>query len=178
VPDSYRAGVELEGGFSLNRWIQWGGNATFSQNRIDRFEEFLDNYDTDVFTQERIVYENTDIAFSPSVIASSKLRFRASGFTADVMSRFVSRQYLDNTSSRSRSIDPYFVTDLRLSYATSNLPLVRRATATLLLNNLFNELYESNGYTFGFISGGEVQRFNYYYPQAERHALVQLRLDF
>ncbi|MCH8556909.1 MAG: TonB-dependent receptor [Balneolia bacterium] len=176
VPDSYRAGVELEGGYRFLPWLEWSGNVTFSQNKIDEYTEFIDNFDTGI--QESVIYENTDIALSPNVISASQFRFSHRGFSADLMSQFVSRQYLDNTSSRDRSIDPYFVTDLRLSYTTTRIPLVKSMTSSFQINNVFNELYETNGYTFGFVSGGEMQRFNYYYPQAERNVLAQVTLNF
>ena len=176
VPDSYRAGIELEGGYRFLPWLEWSGNVTLSQNKIDEFTEFIDNFDTGV--PEVITHENTDIALSPNVISASQLRFSHRGFTADVMSQYVSRQYLDNTSNDNRSIDPYFVTDLRLSYTTTQMPLVKSMTTSFQVNNVFNELYETNGYTFGFVAGGEMQRFNYYYPQAERNVLAQITLNF
>lgn len=176
VPDSYRLGLELEGGYRFLNWLQWSGNITLSQNKIDEYTEFIDNFDTGV--QEEITYTNTDIALSPSVISASQLRFSYGSFRADVKSQFVSRQYLDNSGRNDRSIDPYFVTDLNLSYRNTSVPYVRALTASVQINNVFNELYETNGYTFGFISGGENQRFNYYYPQAERNLLAQLRLEF
>lgn len=176
VPDSYRAGVELEGGYRFLPWLEWSGNVTFSQNKIDEFTEFIDNFDTGA--PEIITHENTDIALSPNVISASQLRFSHRGFTADVMSQYVSKQYLDNTSNENRSIDPYFVTDLRLSYTTTQMPLVKSMTTSFQVNNLFNELYETNGYTFGFVAGEEMQRFNYYYPQAERNVLAQITLNF
>lgn len=176
VPDSYRLGIELEGAFRITDWLQWSGNLTLSENKIDRYIEFVDNFDTGV--QKQIEHRNTDISLSPALISNSQLRFTQGDFTADVMSWYVSRQYLDNTSNKNRSIDPYFVTDLRLSWQAGFIPQTRRATLSLLVNNLFNELYESNGYTFGFIAGGEEQRFNYFFPQAERNFLVQLSLQF
>ncbi len=176
VPDSYRAGIELEGGVRFLPWLEWSGNVTLSRNRINEYTEFIDNFDTG--EQESITYTDTDIALSPEVITASRFRLTHGGFSADIMSQFVSRQYLDNSSRRDRSIDPYFVTDLRLNYRTTMLPYVRSADLSFQVNNVFNELYETNGYTFGFIAGSEKQRFNYYYPQAERNVLAQLRLNF
>jgi iron complex outermembrane receptor protein len=176
VPDSYRLGLELEGGYRFVNWLQWSGNITLSQNKIDEYTEFIDNFDTG--EQEEITYTDTDIALSPSVISASQLRFSYQRFRADVKTQYVSKQYLDNSGRDDRSIDPYFVTDLSFSYRNSSVPFVKAFTASLQVNNVFNELYETNGYTFGFISGGENQRFNYYYPQAERNLLAQLRLEF
>ncbi|AXJ02452.1 iron complex outermembrane recepter protein [Cyclonatronum proteinivorum] len=176
VPESHRAGVELEGALRLTDWLQWSGNLTLSQNRIPEYTEFVDNFDTGI--QEQIEHRNTDISLSPGLISNSQFRLTYGNFTADFMSRFVSRQYLDNTSNRDRSIDPFFVSDLRLSYNTSRLPYANRVNLSLLVNNIFNELYESSGYTFGWIAGGAEQRFNYFYPQAERNFLLQLSLHF
>jgi iron complex outermembrane receptor protein len=49
---------------------------------------------------------------------------------------------------------------------------------TLRIANVLNEAYVANGYTFGFVAGGETQYFNYVYPQAERHVMTTLRVGF
>jgi iron complex outermembrane receptor protein len=46
----------------------------------------------------------------------------------------------------------------------------------VLANNIFNHLYENNGYTFGYISGGKRITENYYYPQAGSNFLLRLTL--
>lgn len=176
VPDSYRMGVEIEGGVALTNALQWSGNLTFSRNKIDSFTEFLDNFDTGV--QEEITFTNTDIAFSPSIIAASRFSYRWSGFTTELLSRYVGLQYLDNTQNRNQSLDPYLVNDLLFSYTYQTTSVFRSITASVMVNNIFNEKYESNGYTFGFIAGGETQRFNYYYPQAGRNIMGRLTINF
>ncbi|HET6527643.1 MAG TPA: TonB-dependent receptor [Balneolaceae bacterium] len=176
VPDSYRAGIELQAGMQLLPNVEWSGNATFSRNKIDEYTYYIDNYDTG--GQETTVYENTSIAFSPNFIGSSIFRYSNNGFWAELSTKYVSRQYLDNTQTLSRSLDPYLVNDLRLGYSWKEAPMVQKIEATLQINNLFNEMYESNGYTYGYISGGERQFFNYYYPQAGRNFLLQLSFTF
>ncbi len=175
VPDSYRLGVELEGGIRLNDRFNWATNATLSQNKIGSFTEYIDDYDNG--GQIAREYSDTDIAFSPNLITTSILSYSDSGFTAEWTAKYVSRQYLDNTQNLNRSIDPYFVNDLRVSYRLSSLQFAKAITANLLINNILNEEYETNGYTFGFIAGGE-QRFNYYYPQAGRNFLFQVKWEF
>jgi iron complex outermembrane recepter protein len=176
VPDSYRAGIELELGARITRALNWSGNITFSQNRINEYEYFLDDFDQG--GQQRQVFEDVTIAMSPSVTANSIITWQQRGFTADLITRYVSRQYLDNTENVSRSIDPYLVNDLVLSYEWSNIPYVRNISASLQVNNILNERYVSNGYTFGWLSGGEQQHFNYYFPQAERHVMLNVRFRF
>jgi iron complex outermembrane receptor protein len=176
VPDSYRAGVELQTGVKLLPSLEWSANATFSRNKIEEFTSFLDNYD--VGGQVSTTYKDTDISFSPDLIGNSKIRYNRDGFAAEFSAKYVSRQYLDNTQTHSRSLDPYFVSDLRLGYNWKSAVLFQNMEITLLVNNLFDEMYESNGYTFGYIAGGEKQFFNYYYPQAGRNFLMQLSLSF
>lgn len=180
VPDSYRAGIELQAGIHILPELEWSGNATFSRNKIAEYQQFIDAYDEN-FTfigQESRIYEDTDIAFSPSFIGNSILSFAKDGFNVELITKYVSRQYLDNTQTTSRSIDPYFVNDLRMGYSFTAIPVLNGLDANLQINNLFDETYESNGYTFGYIAGGSEQHFNYYYPQAGRNVLVQLSFKF
>jgi len=46
------------------------------------------------------------------------------------------------------------------------------------VNNLFNELYAPRGYTYSYISGGETITENFYYPQATRNVLAQIKFSF
>lgn len=176
VPDSYRAGIELQGGVQLTQQLELSANATISQNKIERYTQFVDNFDTGV--QETRLFNNTDIAFSPSFIANTVVSYSKSGFTGEAVVKYVSRQYLDNTQQESRSIDPYLRNDIRLGYSFNNIPVLQGLSANLQINNVLNREYETNGYTFGFISGGQEQHFNYYYPQAGRNFLMQLSFKF
>ena len=133
-----------------------------SRNRIKNFREYLD----DEILQE---YNSTNIAFSPSFIGSSELAYQAfKNAEAAFLSKYVSRQYLDNTTNKDRAVAGYFVNDLRLRY---NLPArpMRNIAVTLLVNNLFDELYSTNGYVY---------EQNYYFPQATRNFLLSLSLKF
>lgn len=176
VPNSYRAGVELQAGIELLPSLEWRGNATFSRNKIEEYTYYLDNYDTG--NQEATTYSDTDIAFSPSFIGNSKLRFKSDGFSAELITKYVSKQYLDNTQTESRSLDPYLVNDLRIGYDWNPSRVLKGLEATLQVNNIFDEMYESNGYTYGYVAGGDRQFFNYYYPQSGRNIMLQLSLTF
>ncbi len=175
VESSYRVGLELEGAVRITDQFQWAGNATFSQNKIDQISEFIDDYDNG--GQIERTFTDTDIAFSPNTIANSIFSFTDAGFTGELITKYVSKQYLDNTQNDARSIDPYLVNDVRLSYSFSELGFAKAVSANLLINNILDHEYETNGYTFGFVAGGE-QRFNYYYPQAGRNFLLQIKWEF
>lgn len=175
VPNSSRLGIELEGGVSITSNFSWAANATFSKNKIENYTEFIDDYDNG--GQIERSFSDTDIALSPSIIANSILGFSDNGLTTELTTKYVSKQYLDNTQNDARSIDPYLVNDLRISYAFTNLSFAKAITANLMINNLLDEKYETNGYTYGYVFGGE-QRFNYYYPQAGRSFLLQVKWEF
>ena len=93
------------------------------------------------------------------------------------MSKYVGKQYLDNTSNPDRMIEAYFVNDLQLSYAFKP-HFIKEIKLTLLVNNILNELYESNGWTYSFYTGGMLKTQNYYFPQAGRNFLGELTLKF
>lgn len=175
VENSYRIGLELEGAVRFTDQFQWALNATISQNKIEEISEFIDDYDNG--GQIERVFNDTDIAFSPNFIGTSVLSFTESGIIGELLSKYISKQYLDNTQNDARSINPYLVNDLRVSYKFTELGVLKAITGTLMINNILDAEYETNGYTFGFISGGE-QRFNYYYPQAGRNFLFQVKWEF
>ncbi len=176
VDKSYRTGVEIVADYQFNQKFSWSANATFSQNKIKDFTEYLDDYDNG--GQQENKYGETDIAFSPSVIAANTFSFRPStGFSINLLSKYVGEQFLDNTSTDTRKLDAYFVNDLQLVYNFS-YKFFKNIELNLLVNNILSEEYESNGYTFGYIAGGETTRQNYFYPQAERNFLVGLKINF
>ncbi len=176
VPDSYRAGIELQGGVQIFPWLQWAGNATFSRNKIDKYTQYISKLNAG--TQHARTYTNTTIALSPSFIGSSVFSFNRGAFSASFITKYVSRQYLDNTQTLSRSIAPYLINDLRLSYNFDGIEFVQNIEIMLQINNIFNERYSSGGYTFGYIIGGVEQHFEYYYPQAGRNFLAQISIKF
>lgn len=176
IPTSYRAGVELEAGARIAKQLRWNINATFSRNKVRNFTEYLDNFDTGL--QESRQYSQTDISFSPNIIAGSQLLFTpAKGLELGLLSKYVGKQYLDNTSNESRKLNDYFTNDIRLIY-TIKPKFAQEIAFTVLFNNVLNELYESNGYTYAYISEGRVTADNGYYPQAGRNFLAGVRVRF
>ena len=175
VPKSYRAGIELEGTWKLNSQINTSGNITFSKNKIAHFTEYFDNYDT--YEQKAIEHHNTDIALSPNTTASHSINFSPnSNWQFIFTSKYVSKQYLDNTQNESRILKPYFINDLNLIWKFASK---KRWDANLqfYLINLFDKLYEPNGYTYSYIYGGVTTTSNNYYPMAGRNFWLSLKID-
>ena len=44
--------------------------------------------------------------------------------------------------------------------------------------NIFDEMYEPNGYTFSYYYGGSLQTENFYYPMAGINFMVGINLRF
>ena len=168
---SYRLGVEASLNYQITKRLLWNGNVTLSQNRIQNFKEQMTDYDT--YDQIVINHGNTDIAYSPAVIAGNTLTYAVGTFEASLLSKYVGKQYLDNTSNEARSIKAYATQDIRLKYAFKNGPAF-----TLLLNNVLNELYSSNGYTYSYRYAGATTTENFYYPQAGFNFLLGASIRF
>ncbi|MEP7110061.1 MAG: TonB-dependent receptor [Ferruginibacter sp.] len=173
IPKSYRAGIELQGSANLATWVNWAGNVTFSENKIKNYTDLVDDYDNG--GTKSYYYKKTAIAFSPSVVAGSVINFiPLKNSEISLLSKYAGRQYLDNTSQKSRSLDAYFVQDIRLSY-TLKWKFFKDMNLVAQLNNVFNEEYEANGYTFSYISGGLTTE-NYYFPMAPFNCMVGLNV--
>lgn len=74
VPKSYRAGLELQLKYALNKKYSTSYNITFSQNKIKEFTEYVDDYDQS--TQVAIQHKNTNIALSPSLTTSRSFNWK------------------------------------------------------------------------------------------------------
>jgi iron complex outermembrane receptor protein len=176
VKDSYRAGVELDGRVQLLQPLYWSVTAALSTNKVKNFQQYLFNYDTN--QNELTQYQKTNIAFSPDFVGSSELGFAPiKGGEIALISKYVSKQYLDNTSNNTRKLNAFFVNNIRLRYNFST-KAVKNVGVSFLINNIFGELYEPNGATYPDIEGGKVVNYNYYYPQANRNFLASLSLRF
>ena len=176
IENSYRGGIELEATLLLPKKFYLSANATFSQNKVLYYNEFIDDYDQGVQIQNS--YKQSDIAFSPSLIAAGRLEWKGiKGLSLMLQSKYIGKQYLDNTSNESRSIKAYATQDFIAAY-TFKPAFMKEISLRLMLNNLLDAKYVSNGYTYSYISDGSLQTFNYYFPQAGRNFLVGVSLRF
>lgn len=176
VPESYRAGLEIQGSVKFLKMVTFSANAAFSMNKITAFTEYIDNYDTGL--QEAVEHKNTDISFSPSIVLGGTLSVNpVKGLTFDLVTKYVGRQFMDNTQNRARSLNPFSVTDFRARYEFS----YRRLKGMGLFVNLYNitdTRYEPQGYTFSYIYGGRQTTENFYFPQARFHWSVGTSIRF
>jgi iron complex outermembrane receptor protein len=174
VPKSYRAGLELSASWKFAPKWQLSANTTFSQNKIKNFTETVVNYDGDADKINK--FSKTDISFSPNLISGGQISFSPTkNLEFAWLSKYVSKQFMDNTSDDNRSLNAFFVNDLRASFSIKP-KIVKELTFSLLVNNLFNHLYESNGYTYSYIYDKQVTTENFYYPQAGTNFLLAVKV--
>lgn len=176
IPDSYREGLEVVVNWQTATRFKTQGNVTVSRNKIREFREYIDDYDNG--GQAVIIHSQTDLSFSPNLTAFLELTALATRkLEVSLKNRYVGRQYLDNTSDNSKTLDAYLVTDLRASLRLTP-KFMREIRLSGMINNMLDLKYESNGYTFSYLYGGERIHENYYYPQAGRNFMVMLDLRF
>lgn len=176
IPDSYRAGIELQGGVVVNPWLRASGNLTFSRNRVKNFTEYIDDYDNG--GQKTNFYGETVLSFSPSVTGAATVTFNpVKALSVDLLGKYVSRQYLDNTATLGRSLQPFYTQDIRALYSLGRGRL-KKAELIVQASNIFNKKYEPNGYTFSYYSNSQLTTENYYFPMAGRTFLIGLNLGF
>jgi len=176
IPKSYRLGAELTGSLKPHPILAFSANMAFSMNRIENFTEYYDNYDTGM--QDSVFHGTTNIAFSPWAVGG--FTFTVSplkNLDIELTGKYVGRQFLDNTSQISRSLDPFFVNDFRMRYSIKfkNAMYMR---FNLMVINFTNRMYAPNGYTFSYVWGGTLITENYLYPQAGIHVMGGITLGF
>lgn len=186
VKDSYRTGLELQWGVAPIHQIRWDGNVTLSQNKIRNYVETSeDSYSViengeEVWKSEVVSKSlgSTNIAYSPSVVLGSVLSYNfMKDASITLNSKYVGEQFFDNTSSNDRKLDAYFVNDLKVRYGFSP-QWMKKVELSAMVNNLFDQEYETNAYGGNWYESGVEKTWAYYYPMAPRHYMFQLLLRF
>ena len=169
IKDSYRLGLELTGAWMPLHWLTIEGNAALSRNKIKDFDELVEDWDDwknnpdaakyhcdgngDKLRQFH--YDNSTLAFSPSVILNGFLNLHHKGWQAVWHTNFVSRQYLDNTENRDRSLPAFSQSNLNVSYT---VPVkndgfgIRSMIFGLNFSNLFNAHYAASGWVYSAVA--------------------------
>lgn len=176
IPESYRTGIELTGRWKPLEWFDLSANLAYSQNKINNFTAYYDDYDAG--GQKTETLSSTTIAYSPDWVGSATVTARpVRDLEISLLNKYVSRQFLDNTSRTSRSLDPYFVQDLRAIYKI-HPQFMKEISLNVQINNIFNVMYEPNGYSFSYYYGGELITENFFFPMAGINFMAGLNLKF
>lgn len=183
VPESYRFGIETQLAWRVVSNLDFTANLTISKNKINNFTEYIDNWNYwDDPENEPYQYENelgsTTISFSPSMTAGAQLNYHLrENFDIIFGSSYVSRQFIDNTSNKERSLDPYLTGNLQLKYKVKQ-PVFKVLEISAILNNLFNTKYETNAWVYRYIYDDQHYAMDGYFPQAGRHGLISATIRF
>ena len=176
VPESYRTGMEVNLSALIVKNLMLEANLSLSRNKILNFTEYVDNWDT--WGQDEHMLGLTDISFSPAAIFNGLITYEPiNDLKISLMSKFVSKQYIDNSSSEQRILDPYCVNHLVLNYYfhTSLIPDIG---VNVMVNNLFNATYETDAWVYRYIYEGQESIMSGYFPQATLNYQVGLVLGF
>ncbi len=190
APSSYRTGVELQGSLQPVKYFRATGNFTFSVNKIKSFKEYIytydENYEADSALTLIIDHKNSDISFSPSIISALTLTaLPVTGLEVSLVTKAVSKQYMDNSMDEERKLKPFWYSNINVQY-TLKTSFLKEIQFNLLLNNVFNKLYESNGFTYSerysYLDENSatqvtpVSKYNSYYPQAGFNFLLGITI--
>ncbi|WP_106529643.1 TonB-dependent receptor [Chitinophaga niastensis] len=177
IPKSYRMGIEVNGNVKLGNAFTVAANVALSQNKVLDYN--ATSYDSNYIAHTQ-QYNKTDISFSPTFVGGFTLSAKPiKNLNIDLLGKYVSRQYMDNTSNARGSLNPYFVSNLRFNYIVPQT-LFRELGVQLLLNNILNAKYEPNGSTYSSfdLKTNRVAYDSYYYPMAGLNFFVGLTIGF
>lgn len=175
--DSYRLGLEIDASVTINNKWRWMPTLTISTNKNLDFKAQIDG--------EMRNLGDTPIAFSPNFIASNALVFSPiSNLQISWLTKMVGEQYMGNTKSEKSKLDSYFTNDLVFNYSIKPKKWMDSLNIHLMLNNIFNTKYISNGFYYTYDDNwsteGKIKTIEGagYYPQAQFNWLTGLTLKF
>lgn len=180
VRNSSRNGIEMIAEYRFNSRFKLFTNATWSKNTIKNFQEFVYGYysSSDSISTTINSYKNSDIAFSPSLIGLLGLSVKpVKGLECMLVSKYVGKQFLDNTSQAEKSLPAYLISDVKIIYEIAPR-WCKSLSFQININNLFNQRYASNGYTYSSKYDGQLIRENFVYPQAGINLMGGLSIGF
>ena len=210
VKKSYRMGIEMSAGWNITPWLSIEGNAALSKNKIKDFDEYVEDWDDWNYGEDnagrqaamekyhidgngdelrQIHYDNSTLAFSPSVLLNGFINFKWKTIQAVWHTGYVSRQYLDNTANKDRSLDGYSTSDLSINWqmlkpTSKRICGVKEILLGINFNNVFNKHYASGGWVYSAIaeSYGHTNDNRYYQigfmPMAGFTTMANLTLKF
>ena len=176
MPKSYRQGIELETGIQILKNLNWNANMTLSRNIIPVFIDYTDNWDTSI--QDQSTLKNKTISFSPSVIAASVIDYYPfTDFHIILNSKYVGKQFIDNTQNNDRMLNAYFLQNLSILY-TIKSKFFKELTCQFAVNNLFDTKYETNAWVYKYDEGGSIHVMDGYFPQAGINYMFKVGIKF
>ncbi|MEA3296698.1 MAG: TonB-dependent receptor, partial [candidate division Zixibacteria bacterium] len=165
---SVHAGLELSGDYRAHKHLTLSGNVSFSYNQIKDYCVYKDT-DWNGVADDTIDFSGNPVAGFPDYIANLLVDSRVNPLRFVFRLRALGRQYTENGGRKDVSIDPYLVASLSTSVRLGEVSDFGCLTVSGRVDNLFNEEYESCGFTDDWGS--------YYIPASERSFYVQLKWE-
>ena len=174
---SSRIGIEIENSIKLSDLFSLQTNITLSSNKNKNIFSMVDG--------KLFNYGKTNISFSPSFVGSNAIIYKPSNkINLSFLSKYVGKQYMGNTDQPNSILDSYFINDLSVSYLLKPSKIFESISINLLVNNLLNKEYISNGYYYTYDDTwsvpGQIKTLDGagYYPQATRNFLLGFVFKF
>jgi iron complex outermembrane receptor protein len=174
---SYRLGLEVDANVKISESVSVLPNVALSTNR-----------NRDFFFQRDGVLQNlgdTEISFSPSLIFGNTFIYQPTdNFYFAFLSKYVGEQFMGNIESEVSRLDSFFTNDVNITYTIKGFDAIDGIDLSLLVNNIFDREFVSNGYFFtfddDFSQPGTITTVEGagFYPQAGINFLVGLTLRF
>ena len=187
---SYRRGLEFEGQYVLwqkdvsvanhshfdRHFVHLIGNLSLSQNIIPESKVTWQDYGTGIPVDT--IYKNASIAYSPNMVAALGIQSQFKKWNVTWLSKWVGRQFLDNTGDISRSLNAYKFSEMTVNYTHKFRGGTSLAIKAQCIN-VFSTRYTSNGYTYGYMYGSrDITQEVFVFPQAPRNFLFGLTWRF
>ena len=174
---SYRLGLEIEAVINPVNWLSIQPAITLSSNKNKNKKAFIDGESVDL--------GNTNISFSPELIASNALVFKPlNALQISLLSKYVGEQFMGNTDREASKLDSYFINDINANYTINTNAFIKSIRVSALINNLFDKKYISNGYYYTYDDTWSIPGTTTtiegagFYPQATRNFLIGATLEF
>lgn len=172
IPVTVHKGIEFSGSFLPANGVTIFANATYSKNKINEGNYFID-------ANNSINLSGNNISGFPEFLANIGLKYENEHVYFQLKGKYVGKFYSDNYSDNLNNYltkfpgfvgysdninDAYFNTDIFAAFKVRIFDSLDDSKIFLQVNNLFDKLYSANAI------GGE------FFPAAERNFLVGLKI--
>jgi iron complex outermembrane receptor protein len=174
--DSFRQGLEIEGGWNFAPSWNLQSNLSLSKNRNKH--KFFER------DGQLVNLGDTHLSYSPSLVAAEQLTYTREGWSISLTNKSVGEQYMGNINAELSKLESYSVQDILVQAVLVEKEKGPSLDLNFHIFNILNERYSSNGYFYTFddnwTTPGTITTIEGvgYYPQAGRHFLAGLTLKF
>lgn len=185
VDDSYRMGVELSAAYTPLKWLRLDANTTLSRNKIKNYTARYNVYENPdswtIVERKEELLKSTDISYSPTVVGSGIITFiPVEKLSFSFIGKYVGKMYFDNTASKEKQLDDYFVINFMAGY-TFPVQKIGEVDLQFFVNNVFDKRYIGNAVTYGtykYADGSPDFHDNYLFPQAPCNIMAKVGIRF